>query len=140
VIARAVVDASVAIKWLVDEPRSDLAFRLMEAELCAPALLLAECGNALWRRVRLGLLGRSQAAERLAALRSAPVKLHADDALTPAALDIALRLDHPIYDCLYLALAEEQMPLVTADGRLLERCRNDRHLAARVLALESLAG
>jgi predicted nucleic acid-binding protein len=140
VIARAVVDASVAIKWVVDERGSDLAARLTQAELLAPALLLAECSNALWRRVRLGLMRPAEAAERLAALQSAPVALRADDELTPAALEIALRLDHPIYDCLYLALAEDGVPLVTADRRLLEKSRGDPQLAALVRPLEALGG
>jgi predicted nucleic acid-binding protein len=35
---------------------------------------------------------------------------------------IALDLDHPVYDCFYLALAEiEQNAMVTADQRLLTR-------------------
>jgi len=38
---------------------------------------------------------------------------------------IAGALDHPVYDCLYLALSEEQQTrLVTADTRLLEKLRN----------------
>ena len=37
---------------------------------------------------------------------------------------IAGQLDHPVYDCLYLALAEaEQTKLVTADLQLLGKVR-----------------
>ena len=37
-------------------------------------------------------------------------------------MDLALKLRHPVYDCLYVALAERQdAPLVTDDARLLER-------------------
>lgn len=45
-----VVDASVAIKWLVDEPLSDLAAKLVDdgLPLVAPDLIYAEAANALW--------------------------------------------------------------------------------------------
>jgi predicted nucleic acid-binding protein len=37
-------------------------------------------------------------------------------------MDVARRLGHPVYDCVYLALAErEHAPFVTADHRLLRR-------------------
>jgi predicted nucleic acid-binding protein len=37
-------------------------------------------------------------------------------------MDLARRLNHPIYDCVYLALAErERARFVTADQRLLRR-------------------
>ena len=44
--------------------------------------------------------------------------------LAPRAVAIAGQLDHPVYDCLYLALAEaEQAGLVTADLRFLGKVR-----------------
>jgi predicted nucleic acid-binding protein len=46
--------------------------------------------------------------------------------LRARALDLALRRDHPVYDCLYVALAQrEGLPLLTADRRLAERFRDD---------------
>ena len=47
--------------------------------------------------------------------------------LQAEALALACHLDHPVYDCLYLALARREAALLlTADQRLLQ-------LAARVL-------
>lgn len=38
---------------------------------------------------------------------------------------IAHTLNHPVYDCLYIALAaRDGAPLVTADGALVRRVRN----------------
>jgi predicted nucleic acid-binding protein len=38
---------------------------------------------------------------------------------------ISRALDHPVYDCFYLALAEDRhATLVTADGRLLNRLQD----------------
>ena len=46
--------------------------------------------------------------------------------LAAAALDLALRRDHPAYDCFYVALAmREAAPLATADRRLAERFAGD---------------
>ena len=55
---RLVVDASVAVKWLVEEEDSEAADRLLEQrhELFAPRLMASEVGNALWRKVRMGEL------------------------------------------------------------------------------------
>jgi predicted nucleic acid-binding protein len=50
-----VVDASIVIKWFVDEVHSEAARSLQEDqyELSAPDLLWPECGNILWKKVRL---------------------------------------------------------------------------------------
>jgi predicted nucleic acid-binding protein len=47
-----VIDASVAIKWLVDEPGTAAALSLRRHRLLAPDLLIAECANVLWKKVR----------------------------------------------------------------------------------------
>ncbi|CAK0765212.1 hypothetical protein CCP3SC1_450009 [Gammaproteobacteria bacterium] len=42
------------------------------------------------------------------------------------ATQIAIMLDHPAYDCLYLAMAEaEQTRFVTADDRLRKKIRQE---------------
>ena len=114
-----IVDASIAVKWVADEPDSDRARAIFLAdECCAPDLILAELGNALWKKQRAKLVSFEQA---VAALQALPdrMRLFENAALAPRALAIATELDHPIYDCFYLALAErEQLPLVTADGKL----------------------
>jgi predicted nucleic acid-binding protein len=116
-----VVDASVAIKWLVPEQHWAVARRLLEAHtLIAPQLILAECSNILSKKLRRGELTRSEvvsAAERIVGLE---VGLESLQDLTAPATELAAYLDHPAYDCFYLALAVvENSPLVTADERLL---------------------
>jgi predicted nucleic acid-binding protein len=58
-----IVDASVAIKWFIDEPGSDVARRLWrdEPDLLAPDLIVAQVCNAAWRKVRLGQSNSAQA-------------------------------------------------------------------------------
>ena len=119
-----VVDASVAIKWFVDEPGANRARGLWEkrAGLVAPDLLVPEVCSALWRKVRLGQAVPDQAAEATRRLRNALIDLRPTAALATRAMALALELDHPVYDCFYLALAEiEQNAMVTADQRLLAR-------------------
>jgi predicted nucleic acid-binding protein len=70
-----VVDASVAVKWVIAEEHSALAEALMGRQMIAPALLLIECGNALLRRARMGDLPADTVAGKVAALRIAPVRL-----------------------------------------------------------------
>ena len=113
-----VIDASVALKWVLDEPGKDAADALLDAELIAPALWLVEAANALWRRTQRGEITALEARERLVELYNAPVTTTAieDDLL--AAGDLANSLGHPVCDCLYLAMAvRENTHVVTADTR-----------------------
>lgn len=113
-----VIDASVALKWVLDEPGGDAADALLDEELIAPALWLLEAANALWRRSQRGELTADEARERLEELYNAPVATTAIADDLPAAADLAGRLGHPVYDCLYLAVAlRENTYVVTADVR-----------------------
>jgi len=113
-----VVDASVALKWVLTEPDSDVAIALRNEELIAPDLWLAEAANGLWRHVRLREISTAQALQFLRDLIDAPVTSMPAEPHLPAALHLAIELRHPIYDCLYLALAlHEGTHVVTADRR-----------------------
>lgn len=113
-----VVDASVALKWVLDEPGSDEARRLLPLAPSAPAHWLVECANALSRRAREGEITPDEALHRLDLLRRAGVRLIDPADLLDAALALSLQLRHPIYDCLYLAQAvRERSEFVTADAQ-----------------------
>jgi predicted nucleic acid-binding protein len=115
-----VVDASVAIKWVFDEEYGDQARRILDEPdvPVAPNLLLIEAGNALWKRVRRGELASAEAIEMLTVLKNLPVGWIEESGLVEPALDLAARLQHPIYDCVYLALAlREDIRIATADAR-----------------------
>jgi len=132
-----VVDASVILKWVLDEPGQAEAEALLDQELTAPALWLVEAANALWRRVIRGELLAEEAQERLAELGNAPVRTSAiaDDLMV--AVRLAIRLRHPVYDCLYLAAAlREGTHVVTADVRFFEAvaARNEFSGSVRILA------
>ena len=115
-----VVDASVAVKWLVEEEESETAERLLRgnSELHAPRLLASEVANAVWRKARTGEIGRGEAGMLVHAISEMPLHWHNDEELGADAVRLALALDHPAYDCVYLALAHRiGAQVVTADAR-----------------------
>lgn len=115
-----VVDASVAVKWLVAEEGSDFANRLVELgdDLHAPRLMASEVANTLWRKARLGELTSARAGTLMAAATEMPVRWNADETYCADALRLAVALDRPVYDCVYLALAYRiGARVVTADER-----------------------
>jgi predicted nucleic acid-binding protein len=113
-----VIDASIAIKWVVEEDGTDLALALRQkARLIAPDLIVAECANVLWKKAQRKELSNDEALIELVPSR----------ALMESATRLAIELDHPAYDCLYLALAVENgCRFVTADERLVHKIRRGK--------------
>lgn len=119
-----IVDASVAVKWVLDEPGDQEARAIVETgeALIAPELIVAEVANAAWRRFAGGQIPLNQAMLINVEVPRVFSELVALAPLRGRALSIAAELRHPVYDCFYLALAEsESATLVTADRRLIGR-------------------
>ena len=136
-----VVDASVSVKWLVAEEGSDAAERLLAGndELHAPRLMASEIANALWRKVRLGQVERRQAGVLMAAVSEMPLRWCADETVCVDAVRLAVALDRPVYDCVYLALAHRiDAQMVTADVRFANSLEPTEH-GGRVLLLADYA-
>jgi predicted nucleic acid-binding protein len=122
-----VLDASALLMALLHEPGWEQVFDLMARnEVTAPDLVVAEVGNGLWRRARTGTLAQEDARRAMSRTARAFDRLAPMAPLREAALDLALRRDHPVYDCFYVALARrEGTPLLTADRRLARRFAAD---------------
>ena len=117
-----VVDASVAVKWFVREDFSDeaVALRNSAAELHAPDWIMLEVAHAVLKKWRNGEVASEQARLMVRMLPARMAHLHHAAALVERALDIAIAIDHPVYDCLYLACAEMSGGVVvTADDEFL---------------------
>ncbi|PZA13987.1 VapC toxin family PIN domain ribonuclease [Rhodopseudomonas palustris] len=115
-----VVDASVAVKWLVLEEMSDAAkdLSLATKTLVAPRLIMTEVANVLARKTIHGLMEREEAASQFRSLPHYFVELiEIDELIEPALLD-ACTLRHPVYDLIYLETARRlDAQVVTADRR-----------------------
>ncbi len=119
-----VVDASVALKWFVEEEGSEQAAALLVAPtlLVAPDLIVAEVCNAAWKAVRSGTMAPEQQDHAASRLAAAFDELVALGPLAARAVEISRELDHSVYDCFYLALSEQRdAQFVTADRKLLQR-------------------
>ena len=119
-----IVDASVAIKWLVVEENSDLANQLVaRGDLIAPDLIASEIANAMWKKFQRKEL--SGLPSGLATIIDVFDRIEPSARFIVQAAELALELKHPAYDCFYLALAQATgQKIVTADQRLLNKLSN----------------
>ncbi|MEA3014046.1 MAG: hypothetical protein QOD42_2591 [Sphingomonadales bacterium] len=131
-----VIDASVAFKLIFNEPGSDRAIELAKnSSFIAPTLLFSEVTNALWKRISHGDISSDGGADRQLELLARVVQAVDEVPLMPRALQIAVQLGHPVYDCVYLAVAEAMDDdLLTADKRFWRAVRATP-FAARVQEL-----
>ena len=125
-----VVDASIVVDWVApdsdpDGPARRLLVRLVrdDARLSAPRLMLQETANALLTGVRRGRWDGAAADEAFQRLVRLPVRLDDHDGDVDRAWELSRRYDeHPLYDMVYVALAERLGErFITADERLRTR-------------------
>lgn len=124
----AVVDASVACKWVLpsaDEPYSKHALALLdqyalkEIQILVPDLFWAEIGNVLWKAARTQRMTTEDARIGLLKITNCNFPTVPSFSLLNRAFDIATTFGRSFYDCLYVALAESsETDLITADEKL----------------------
>ena len=127
-----IVDASVAVKWVIEEEHSSEALRLLAKNdaLFGPELLDIEVSSAVVRRANMNDFAPDVAIKAIARWRrlldSFSVQLFRPTQIVlHHAFELAVRLRHPFKDAVYLSLAiSEEAELVTADRRLLEKSRS----------------
>lgn len=132
-----VVDASVVVKLFLLEEGTEAVEQLLHSEflLMAPDLAAIEVANAVLSAARRQSVDATVALEVVHRLEEGRILLVPSRRFLARATEIALLLRHPIYDCLYLACAEERdAPLVTADRRFLQAVAGTA-FADRVLLL-----
>ena len=118
-----VLDASAVVRIIEGSPQADgIQQALLSADLVlAPALMLTEVANALWRLQRAGQLEASGLQQRLSRASDLVDAIEPDRNLLAEALALATHLDHPVDDCLYLVLARREVAtLLSTDQRLLD--------------------
>lgn len=138
-----VIDASIAVKWVIEEDGTAQALTVRRhAKLIAPEVLIAECANILWKKVRRNELSKDEASFASHLLQAADIEFPPIRSLLEAATRLAIELDHPAYDCLYLVLAlERDCRLVTADERFVRKLREGhrRRFRGRAIPLAQMA-
>jgi predicted nucleic acid-binding protein len=123
-----VIDASVGLKWVLEEPDSHLAWALALSDevLLVPDFWLNEACNVLWLQVQKKVFTPDEAREGLGLLRAqleptptASLGLH------DVALEIGLTINHSTYDTLYVAFAVAMGAerVVAADGPFVRHMR-----------------
>jgi predicted nucleic acid-binding protein len=140
-------DASVGLKWVLQEPDSRLAERRArsETDLLIPDFWLNEACNVLWLQVRRKLFTPNEARAALVLLREqVEPTLTADLGLHDIALEIGLAINHNPHDTLYVAFARAMgtYKVVVANGPFVTamRAHSDPALANILLPLASWAG
>src|SRR5262249_60574246 len=116
-----VLDSSVGFKWVVPELHSDKALLLRDdyrngiVDLIAPDIFLVEIAHALTRAERQKRITPTQGAFALIDVMNTRPQLFGFTALLPRAYQISSQRNVGVYDCLYVALAEqERCDLVTS--------------------------
>jgi predicted nucleic acid-binding protein len=132
-----VIDANVGLKWFIEEPRSTAARKILEkgASFIAPDIVIPEICNVVWKKVKNHEITAEQGQ---AIVTNVPMILDhivPSSELAQRAFDLAVQSNHPVYDCLYLALAErESITLITDDAKLVAVAKKAK-LARLVQAL-----
>lgn len=122
---RYVLDSNVAFKWAIAEEFSDVADRLRSGvlaglhELIAPDILPIEVAHAFSKAQRRGRIDTASVKRLLAEVLATPIDFRPHLPLLGRAIDLATGARIGVYDCLYVALAEQEgSDLITADDRL----------------------
>ncbi len=125
-----VVDASVAVKWFLNEKFSEdaLALLTVACKPVAPTLAAFEVSGAITRAcLRNDIDGEHMSACRdrwLHMMRTSVIRLELDQRDMVRGSEISLLLKHPLADCIYLAMAERlKTTLVTADSVFFDKAK-----------------
>ncbi|WP_051651299.1 type II toxin-antitoxin system VapC family toxin [Brevundimonas bacteroides] len=131
-----VVDTSVALKWVLRAPGTDLAKRALALPLIAPDFWRVEAANGIRRAVAMKQATEEEGRHYLAVMDAAPVDDAATAPLLRGGFELAMTLRHSIQDCLFLALAiERDCRLLTADDTFTALVRDRSNLSDRVVPL-----
>jgi predicted nucleic acid-binding protein len=127
-----VVDSSVVAKWILPEPDSSQAQRLIsEVALKGERLIVldlasVEVANAIWKLHHRHLITLDEARQFLDKLLRVPVHVEPAVRLLKPALEIAAKHHRAVYDALFVALSQDLgLQGVTADEPLYQAIHAD---------------
>jgi len=127
-----VIDASVCVKWFIEEENSKIALSLKRSHLLetniliAPDLLIPETTSALFKSNLFSLAEIKNCIRQLYELDINLVSISSH--LIMLAIEFASTKSISIYDAIYLATAKELgLHFITADKKLHTRVHHDLH-------------
>ena len=127
-----VLDASVALKWVLPESHTPKAVRLRNEyrqglrDLIAPDVFVPEVAHALTKAERRGIVPTGIAERRMLNIINCLPGIFPSLPLVRRALQIASQARIAVYDCLYVALADrEGCELITSDEKLIRNLQAD---------------
>jgi predicted nucleic acid-binding protein len=136
-----VLDASVALKWVLPEADSHKADALRDGferqayDFLAPDVFPAEVGHAITKAERRRLIAPAEGSHLLSDILATLPQLVPSLPLVPEAYALSSAARISFYDCLYIALAErEGCQFITADVRLIGALQKDHPL---IVALDT---
>lgn len=127
-----VIDASLAVKLVIREADSGIAlawYGSLDTDAIAPDLIAVEVAQAIVRQVNMRRISPAKGRDTFQTWRRLfddnGIVLHpTPNARLDATVDCAIRLGHPVKDCVYLALAmEKRCDLVTCDVKFAVKAR-----------------
>lgn len=123
-----VIDASIATKLFLPEPDSEQAEAILtnEDNPIAPELLRVEVYAALTKAYRTNRIDAETAKLQCHSwdmlLQQGAIALAPDEIDIHHAVALSIDLNHPVQDCLYLAVAiRTDSPLATSDKKLTQK-------------------
>ena len=119
---RIVLDASAAVNIILRTDRARSLIEVLESGqlVIAPTLYQIEIANTLWKYVRAGEFEKETAFSRYEEAQALIDSFERDEHLAEEALSAAIRLNHPVYDLLYVVLARRHgCKVLTVDKRLI---------------------
>jgi predicted nucleic acid-binding protein len=133
-----VVDANIALLWTIEAPLSGKANLLLRSghALIAPDLIIPEMANALYFQIKDRADRVQRALDGLEFLPRWFSELVPSEKLRHRAMACAMEIQHPAYDCFYLALAESRnVFFVTTDAHFIGKASGSGH-GGRIVHLE----
>lgn len=103
-----VVDTSLALQWVLDEPDGSRAEALLRGQsLAAPDVLFVEAANVLGKKIRKAQIELKQGLAGIDFIKRYVPKIVPSAGLVERGMELSVELNHPVYDCIFLACAEQ---------------------------------
>lgn len=122
-----VIDACVAVKWYCPEKNSDTASKYLTCldQVVIPDLLYSEFANTIFKKCKLNEINLTDARAIIDHFVKLPLAVYPSSQLINSAFEIAHSIDHPVYDCIYLALAVFlKGKLISADKKFAKKLKS----------------